>query len=97
MDKYIITFKQELCVRSQKSTKVLEIVVKHNALNKTGRINYNKGGVKDGVGFQPCSASLWIIWASPRENLSSAVANSKGVDQPAIRRSLISYFVIHLL
>ena len=50
MDKYIITFKQELCVRSQKSTKVLELVVKHNALNKTGRINYNKGGVKDGVG-----------------------------------------------
>ena len=30
-------------------------VVKHNALNKTGHANYNKGGVKDGVGFQPCS------------------------------------------
>ena len=29
--------------------------VKHNTLNKTGRINYNKGGIKDGVGFQPCS------------------------------------------
>ena len=70
-------------------------VIKH--FEQTGRIIYNKGGVKDGVGFQPCSASLWIIWASPRENLSSAVANSKGVDQPAIRRSLISYFVIHLL
>ena len=24
-------------------------------MNKTGLINYNKGGVKDGVGFQPCS------------------------------------------
>ena len=32
-----------------------ENVVKHNALNKTGHINFNKGGVKDGVGFQPCS------------------------------------------
>ena len=43
---------------------MLENVVKHNALNKTGLINYNKGGVKDGVGFQPCSGSgkfLWII------------------------------------
>ena len=26
-----------------------------NALNKTGLINNNKGGVKDGVVFQPCS------------------------------------------
>ena len=34
---------------------MLENFVKHNALNKTGHINYNKGGVKDGVGFQPCS------------------------------------------
>ena len=34
---------------------MLENVVKHNALNKKGRINYNKGGVKDDVGFQPCS------------------------------------------
>ena len=34
---------------------MLENVVKHNALNKSGLINYNKGGVKDGVGFQPCS------------------------------------------
>ena len=34
---------------------MLENVVKHNSLNKTGCINYNRGGVKDGVGFQPCS------------------------------------------
>ena len=35
--------------------RMLENVVKHNTLNKTGLINYNKSGVKDGVGFQPCS------------------------------------------
>ena len=29
--------------------------LKHNALNKTGYINYNKGGIKDCLGFQPCS------------------------------------------
>ena len=34
---------------------MLENVFNHNALNKTGRTNYNKGGVKDGVEFQPCS------------------------------------------
>ena len=55
MEKHIIVSKQEICGRSQKSMRMLENVVKHNALNKTGLINYNKGGVKDGVGFQPCS------------------------------------------
>ena len=55
MEKHIIVSKQELCGRSQKSTRMLENVVKHNTLNKTGLINYNKSGVKDGVGFQPCS------------------------------------------
>ena len=51
MEKHIIVSKQELCGRLQKSTIMLENVVQHNALNKTGLINYNKGG----VGFQPCS------------------------------------------
>ena len=37
---------------------MLENVVKHNALNKTGHINYNKSGSKDGVGFQPCSDKI---------------------------------------
>ena len=55
MVKHIIISKKELCGRSQKTTRLLENVVKHNALNKTGHINYNRGGVKDGVGFQPCS------------------------------------------
>ena len=41
MEKHIIVSKQELCGRSQKSTRMLENVVKHNALNKTGLINYN--------------------------------------------------------
>ena len=55
MEKHIIVSKQEFCGRSQKSMRMLENVVKHNALNKRGLLNYNKGGVKDGVGFQPCS------------------------------------------
>ena len=55
MEKHIIISKKELCGRSQKTTRMLQNVVKHNTLNKTGHINYNKGGVKDGVGFQPCS------------------------------------------
>ena len=55
MEKHIIISKKELCGRSQKTTRMLENVVKHNALKKTGHINYNKSGVKDGVGFQPCS------------------------------------------
>ena len=55
METHIIISKKELCGRSQKTTRMLENVVKHNALNKTGRINYNKGGINDGVGFQPCS------------------------------------------
>ena len=55
MEKHIIISKKDLCGRSQKTTRMLENVVKHNALNKTGHINYNKSGVKDGVGFQPCS------------------------------------------
>ena len=53
MEKHIVS-KQELWGRSHKSTRMLENVVKHYPLNKTGLINYIKGGVKDGVGFQPC-------------------------------------------
>ena len=34
---------------------MLENIVKHNALNKTGHIKDNKGGVKDGAGLQLCS------------------------------------------
>ena len=55
MEKHIIISKKELCGRSQKTTRMLENVVKHNALNKTVCINYNRGGIKDGIGFQPCS------------------------------------------
>ena len=55
MEKHIIISKKELCGRSQNATRMIENVVKHNALNKMGRINYNKGGIKDSVGFQPCS------------------------------------------
>ena len=55
MEKHIIISKKKLCGRSQKTTRMLENVVKHNTLNKTGHINYNKSGVKDGIGFQPCS------------------------------------------
>ena len=34
---------------------MLENIVKHNALNKTGHIKDNKGGIKIGVGLQLCS------------------------------------------
>ena len=55
MEKHIIICNKEVYGRSQKTTRMIENVVKHNALNKTGHINYNKGAIKDGVGFQSCS------------------------------------------
>ena len=55
MEKHIIIYKKQLCGRSQKTTRMLEKVVKHKALNITGHVNYNKGVVKDDVGSQPCS------------------------------------------
>ena len=39
----------------RRARKCLKMLLSIMLLNKTGRINYNKGGVKDDVGFQPCS------------------------------------------
>ena len=57
-EKHIIISKQELLGRSQKSRRILENVVKHTTLNKTGHICYNKGGIKDGIGFQLSSDKI---------------------------------------
>ena len=46
----------------------------------------------------PHGATDWSgIWASTLENLSSGLTNSKGTDQPAHPRSLISAFGIRFL
>ena len=39
----------------RRARKCLKMLLSIMLLNKTGRINYNEGGVKDDVGFQPCS------------------------------------------
>ena len=47
--------------------------------------------------FLLSSKKTTVIWASPRENLSSGFANNTGADQPAHPCSLISAFVIRFL
>lgn len=46
---------KELCGRSTRLTACMEQLALQNALNRTGTINYNKYGTKDGIGFIPCS------------------------------------------
>ncbi|CAB4043197.1 Hypothetical predicted protein [Paramuricea clavata] len=41
--------------RTNKSTVVLEKIVKENSLNRTGAVNFNNYGKQDSVGFSPCS------------------------------------------
>ncbi len=55
MERNIIISRKELCGKSNKSSTVLERIIQQNALNTTGKIDYNAAGVKDGVGFVPCS------------------------------------------
>ena len=55
MEKATIISSKELCGKSRRNTVALERVVQQNALNRTGGINYNKDGIKDGDGFEPCS------------------------------------------
>lgn len=45
--------KKDLLGRCSRPTAVLEKIVQQNALNKTGKIDYNKYGKQDGVGFTP--------------------------------------------
>ena len=46
--------RSELVRRSQSKTCVMEALIRANALNRTGAIDYNTDGVKDGVGFEIC-------------------------------------------
>ena len=41
--------------RSNKSTVLLQKFAQENAFNRTGFINYNQYGKKEGTGFIPCS------------------------------------------
>ena len=43
--------RKELVGTSNKKSAVVEVVARANALNRTGKINYNTGGTKDNVGF----------------------------------------------
>ena len=38
--------------KSQSKTAILEALIKANALNRTGNVDYNKYGKLDGIGFE---------------------------------------------
>jgi len=40
----------------------LEALIKANALNQTGNVDYNKYGKLDGIGLKSYLTSLWIIF-----------------------------------
>ena len=44
--------KSDLVGRSKSKTAAIEAIVQANCLNLTGKVNYNLGGVKDGIGFE---------------------------------------------
>ena len=50
-----ILSKKNVCGRSKKYTTTLAKVVEKLALNRTGRLNYNQFGARDGIGFIPCT------------------------------------------
>ena len=45
----------DLVGKLQRKTAVLEAIVRANALNRTGHIDYNENGKLDGVGFEKVS------------------------------------------
>ena len=47
--------RSELVGKSQYNTAVLEALVRANALNRTGNVDYNENGKLDGVGFEKVS------------------------------------------
>ena len=47
--------RRSLLGRSNKSTVLLQKIAQENSLNRTGCINYNQYGKKEGVGFIPCT------------------------------------------
>ena len=47
--------RSELVGKAQNDTAVLEALIRANALNRTGNLNYNENGKLDGVGFEKVS------------------------------------------
>ena len=48
----------EVIGKSQSKTAVLESLIKTNALNRTGNVNYNEFGKLDGIGFEKVSVKF---------------------------------------
>ena len=48
----------DLVGKLQRKTAVLEAIVRANALNRTGHIDYNENGKLDGVGFEKVTAKF---------------------------------------
>ena len=44
--------RSDLIGKSKSNTLVMETLIRANALNRTGNVNYNENGLKDGVGFE---------------------------------------------
>ena len=51
-------YRSELVGKTQSKTAVLESLVRANALNRTGNVDYNQYGKLDGVGFEKVSAKF---------------------------------------
>ena len=51
MDAIRVT-RSDLVGKSTSNTLVMETLIRANALNRTGDVNYNENGLKDGVGFE---------------------------------------------
>ena len=51
MDAIRVT-RSDLVGKSKSDTLVMETLIRANALNRTGDVNYNESGIKDGVGFE---------------------------------------------
>jgi hypothetical protein len=51
MDAIRVT-RSDLVGKSTSNTLVMEILIRANTLNRTGDVNYNENGLKDGVGFE---------------------------------------------
>lgn len=69
---------------------VLEKIVQQNALNKTGKVDYNREGVKDGKGFLPCSEKFvdnFILRVLVADYLTE---NKKYVEVGAMNRTIRS-------
>ena len=54
MDSVVVNY-SELVGKSQSKTAALEALIKANALNRTGNVDYNKCGKLDGIGFEKVS------------------------------------------